>query len=153
MTTYGYYTLIESDTRLRSLAEEMKAFARKNPLDPDKTKDSIENEPGEKEKIGPIVRIHGKEAGEYTKAYSRFITFSMTANPVRALQVTYVEYGVVGEPSKVVQLTVVDNNKQTLRPQDITRIGHFFLNMKEAYCPVKTPPHVAVLFNSKVRVE
>jgi len=151
MKTYGYYTLIESDARLRALAEEMKAFARDNPLDPDKTKDSIENEPGEKEKIGPIVRIHGKEMGEYTKQYSRFIFFS--AKEVRPLQVSYVEYGIKGQESVVVQLTIVDNNKQTLRPQDVTRIGYFFLNMKEAYCPVETPPHVAVLFNSKVRVE
>lgn len=145
-----YYTLVESDAHLRALAEEMKSFARENPLDPDKTQDSIDSEPGKKEKIGPMVRIHGKEAGEYTKAYSRFITFS--AVKVRPLQISYVEYGLKGEDSKVVQLTIADNGKEPLRPQDITRIGYFFLNMKEAYCPVETPPHVAVMFNSKVRI-
>ena len=151
MTTYGYYTLIESDAQLRAVADELKAFARANPLDPDSAKDSIDSEPGQKERIGPMMRIHGKEAGEYTKKYSRFITLS--AKDVQPLQISYVEYGIKGEESVVRQLTVVHNNKEALRPQDITRIGYFFLNMKEAYCPVKTPPHVAVLFNSNVRIE
>ena len=150
MTSYGLYTLVESDAQLRAMAKEMKAFARENPLNPDNIQDSIDNEPGEKEKVGPMVRIHGKEAGEYTKKYSRFITFSSTK--VCPLQISYVEYGLAGEDRIVSQLVIANNNKETLRPQDIARIGHFFLNMKEAYCPVDTPPHVALRFNSKVRI-
>jgi hypothetical protein len=150
MTTYGVYTLVDSDAQLRALAEEMKAFARANPLDPDGVKDSIASEPGQKEKVGPMMRIHGKKAGEYTKRYSRFITFSSTK--VCPLQISYVEYALMGEESVVSQLVIANNNKETLRPQDIARIGHFFLDMKEAYCPVETPPHVALCFNSKVRI-
>ena len=150
MAKYGYYKIIWSDAELRELAEEMKANARAHPMDPDSIRESIASEPGELERIGPLIRIHGEDAGEFTKKYSKFITLS--AKEVRPLQICYLEYGVGSEAGMVKQLTIADNNKNPLRPQDITRIGHFFLDMEVASVPVKTPPHVALLFNHDGRL-
>lgn len=144
--TFGFYTLVESDGQLRALAEEMKANARNYPLNPDTVASAIVDEPGEKERIGPMVRIHGKQSGEHTRRYSRFITFS--DKEITPLQISYVEYSVDGEAGVVKQLTIADNSLNPLQVKDITRIGHFFLNMKDASSPsVDTPPHVAILFN------
>lgn len=143
----GYYVFVQNDRHLRQIAEEMKAVARVNPIDPDKAKDLIANEPGKQEVIGPMIRSHGaygQNESEMARKYSRFITFS-ARTPV-PLQVSYIEYRSGNIPYLVRQLTVVHNNSEKLDPGHVSRIAHFFLENPFALPDVNLPQHVAVLF-------
>lgn len=152
MTTFGYYAWIKNDKELKAMADEMIAYARQHPFDPDAVQDMMANEPGQKEVIEgdlKMVRVHGKEAGNLTNNYARFITFSASSPRPLPLQVAYYEYLPPGEKVRVKQLTIVHNNKEPVHPGEITRIGHFFLDLNKGFLTVKTPPHVFVVMQNE----
>lgn len=139
------YTLILKDADLRHMAAEMKAVATKSRLDPDNLPKEIYDEPGEKIKVGPLLRIHGPHMGEFIAKYSRFITLSV-ADP-KPLQVSYMEYEVDGVESIVCQLTIVNNKRETLDPKDISRLTHFFFDPDKIFRMEGTevaPPFVSI---------
>lgn len=142
MSTTAEYIFLRTDKELRQLAEEMRKFAEQNPLDKHQVETLVINEPGEREKIGPMVRIHGKEAGTLAKRYSRFVCFS-TKDP-RPLQISYMVY--TSELNgRLRQLTVSNNIKQALLIGEVSRIAYFFMKPNTPVHSVETPEHVALM--------
>lgn len=140
------YDFVRTDKELKSIVNEMRQYAAENPLTKHKIEILMANEPGQKEKIGPMVRFHGNQEGILASKYSRFI-FLSSENP-RPLQICYLEYKV--NFRHISQLTISDNVKNPLLPKDVSRISYFFFKNKEVYSVkiVETPPHVALMMQN-----
>lgn len=140
------YTFVRTDKELRSIADEMREYAAKNPLTKHGVETLMVNEPGQKERVGPMVRFHGKDEGVLASKYSRFI-FLSTEDP-RPLQICYLEYET--KRGRLSQLTVSNNVKNPVLPRDVARIAHFFLKAKERVHSLETPPHVALMIQGNM---
>jgi len=137
------YSFLRTDEELRQLADEMRSYAEENPLDPHMVKMLEINEPGEREKNGPFLRIHGKEAGILSRKYSRFI-FLSTKDP-RPIQIGYTVYTSNVNKSLLRQLTISNNEKKELTDSEVSRISYFFMDADLPVINVQTPRHVALM--------
>lgn len=133
-------TLINNDKELKAIADELKFIASENPLLPEELANSIKKSDNA-ECVGPLVKISGKKIESILKRHTKVIVIDDCQ-----MQVSYCEY--LKDDERVLQLTIVDMSKNKLNIRNISRIGHFFINMNEAYNPVETPKHVMVLFNN-----